>query len=172
MGSRDNAWQGCEGNLFLSFALPRTSLPDDLKLESSSLYFAYLFKETLSGFGSKMWLKWPNDFYVDGKKVGGLITNLLNDKLVCGIGLNLKAAPQGFGTVDIFIEQKLLLESYFAKLNEKASWKQIFSKFELEFDKSRTFLSHSHGQIISLENAVMLSDGSIECNGQRIFSLR
>jgi BirA family biotin operon repressor/biotin-[acetyl-CoA-carboxylase] ligase len=171
-GSRDNAWTGIEGNLFLSFAIPRHLLPEDLKLESAAIYFTYILKETLAEAGSKVWLKWPNDFYLDGKKIGGAITNLHKENLVCGIGLNLKNAPDGFGTLDIVIEQNLLLENYFKKLENYPSWKKIFSKYELEFDKCRAYFTHNCNQAISLENAILLDDASIECNGQRIFSLR
>ena len=41
-GSRGNSWLGEDGNLFLSFAIPKKELPLDLKLESSSIYFSYL----------------------------------------------------------------------------------------------------------------------------------
>lgn len=171
-GSRDNSWSGCDGNLFLSFALPLADLPDDLPLESASIYLTYLLKEVLAEHGSKVWLKWPNDFYLDDRKIGGAITNLHRKNLVCGIGLNLKNAPEGCGTLDICIEQNLLLEAYFEKLEKSPPWKQIFSKYELEFEKCRAFFTHGSNQKVSLENAILLNDGSIECNGQRIFSLR
>ena len=171
-GSRDNCWTGCEGNLFLSFAVPVKQLPADLPMESASIYLTYLLKEALAEFGSKVWLKWPNDFYVGSQKIGGAITNLHSQNFVCGIGLNLKNAPEGFGTLDIAIEQNLLLENYFEKLKKSSSWKQIFSKYELEFEKCRAFFTHDGNHKVLLKNAILLNDGSIECNGQRIFSLR
>jgi len=171
-GSRDNAWTGLEGNLFLSFAVEKRQLPEDLKLESASIYFTYLLKEVLAEAGSQVWLKWPNDFYLGNHKIGGAITNLWRDSLVCGIGLNLKAAPEGFGTLDIEIEQDMLLKFFFAKLEKCPTWKQIFSKYRLEFEASRAFFTHDSNGKVSLEKAILLDDGSIECNGQRIFSLR
>jgi BirA family biotin operon repressor/biotin-[acetyl-CoA-carboxylase] ligase len=171
-GSRGNSWEGLEGNLFFSFAIARESLPDDLRLESSSIYFTYLLKEALAEMDSELWLKWPNDFYLGEKKIGGAITNLHKDSLVCGIGMNIRLAPPGFGTLDIDIERNALLETYFEKLEKKFSWKHIFSKYKLEFDKSRTCFTHHSDQKVSLEKAILLEDGSIECEGQRIFSLR
>ena len=35
-------------------------------------------------------IKWPNDFYIDDKKIGGTITNLSGKYVYCGIGTNLK----------------------------------------------------------------------------------
>lgn len=171
-GSRGNSWEGMPGNLFFSFAILRDQLPDDLQLESSSIYFTCILKEALAEMGSKLWLKWPNDFYLENRKIGGAITNLHKESLVCGIGLNIKSAPEGFGTLDIDIQQDLLLEIYFEKLAKKFSWKHIFSKYKLEFDKSRTYFTHHSDQRVSLERAVLLEDGSIACEGQRIFSLR
>ena len=171
-GSRGNSWSGLEGNLFFSFAIARSDLPDDLGLESSSIYFTFVLKELLSDMGSSLWLKWPNDFYLGDKKIGGVITNLYNNTLVCGIGLNTKAAPKGFGKLDIETENEPLLEAYFTILKNPPSWKNVFRKYALEFDKSRNYFTHSGETKISLENATLLDDGSIECGGKRIFSLR
>ena len=171
-GSRGNSWSGLEGNLFFSFAIARSTLPEDLRLESSSIYFTYLLKDLLAEMGSNVWLKWPNDFYLQEVKIGGAITNLYRDELVCGIGLNTKVAPEGFSALDIEIENDQLLKRYFEILKKPPKWKQIFSKYEVEFVKSRSYFTHSGERRLSLENAILLDDGSIECDGQRIFSLR
>ncbi len=171
-GSRGNGWTGLEGNLFFSFAVGRDALPSDLKLESSSIYFAFILKTVLAGYGSEVWLKWPNDFYVGGRKIGGTITTLRDDSLVCGIGLNLRIAPEGFGTLDIEISRKELLDAYFERLEKFPPWKQIFRNYAIEFDKSRRFFSHNDSHKIALKNAVLCEDGAIECDGQRMYSLR
>ncbi|MDD5211650.1 MAG: biotin--[acetyl-CoA-carboxylase] ligase [Sulfuricurvum sp.] len=171
-GSRGNEWISAKGNLFISMAINRSQLPNDLKLESSSIYFAFILKELLSSLGSKVWLKWPNDFYVDQQKMGGVITNLVGDSLVCGIGLNLSQAPLDFSKIDIEISSQELTNNYVAQLEKFPSWKQIFSKFKLEFKRSKSFVTHADEMIFRLEDAVLLEDGSLEYNGQRIFSLR
>lgn len=171
-GSRDNRWIGYEGNLFLSFAIQLSALPKDLKLESASIYFSYLLKETLAEAGSKIWLKWPNDLYIEERKIGGVITNLIDDAVICGIGLNCVEAPEGFGTLDVSVIQSQLLETYFCKINKSPGWKQIFSKYELEFDKCRVFCTHRGEGTVLLEKAILMSDGSINCDGQRMYSLR
>ena len=171
-GSRGNRWTGLEGNLFFSFAVDRAVLPPDLKLESCSIYFAFLLKETLRQMGSEVWLKWPNDFYIEDKKIGGTITTLRQNLLVCGIGLNLAKSPEGFGVLDIEMSRKPLLESYFERLEKFPEWKEIFRLYALEFDKSRRHRTHRGHYKFSLENAVLCEDGSIECNGQRMYSQR
>lgn len=171
-GSRGNNWIGESGNLFISFALPRNTLPNDLKLESSSIYFAMILKQLLEKQGSHVWIKWPNDFYIGDKKIGGVITNIIGDTLVCGIGLNLCSAPLEYSVLDIEMNAKTLSEAYCDALEKFPTWKQIFSNFRLEFDKSRSYFTHTDNKVIELKNAILLEDGSLECNGQRMFSLR
>lgn len=171
-GSRGNSWIGEEGNLFLSLAISRSQFPSDLRLESTSIYCSFLMKELLADLGSQIWLKWPNDFYLEEKKIGGTITNLIGDTVVCGIGLNLKSAPELFGVLDIDISSYDITEKYIQLFKKLPTWKQIFSKFELEFWRSRIFFTHHEEEKIALRNAVLLADGSLECDGQRIFSLR
>ena len=172
IGSRDNSWQGMDGNLFLSFAISLDELPQDLKLESASIYFAYLLKDTLNESNSSVWLKWPNDFYLDDLKIGGMITNIVDGVLVCGVGLNLVNSPQGFGLLDIKISKDKLLKQYFKKVEKKISWKQVFSKYELEFYRNQKFFTHKDNVIISLGSVTLERDGSILSNGERIYSLR
>ncbi len=171
-GSRDNHWISDKGNLFFSFAVLRDTLPDDLKLESSSIYFSMILKEVLAEYGSKVWLKWPNDFYLDEQKIGGTITTLYKDIMICGIGLNVASAPQKSKTLDVTIEISDVLAQYFRLLKSSPSWKQIFSKFELEFYKSQKFFTHIKGRKISLNAVALQYDGSVEYNGEKVYSLR
>jgi BirA family biotin operon repressor/biotin-[acetyl-CoA-carboxylase] ligase len=172
IGSRGNSWSGVKNNLFLSFAIPLKDLPKDLKLESASIYFSYILKETLEEFGSSVWLKWPNDFYINDKKVGGMITNLIKESLVCGVGINIAHAPSDFARLDIVLDRDELLESYFKNIEKKSLWKQVFSKYEIEFCKNENFYTHDKDLVISLRDASLESDGSIVINGERIYSLR
>ena len=139
VGSRGNRWIGEEGNLFLSFALKKDSLSKDIPNQSLSIYFSYILKDILYKKGSKIWLKWPNDFYIEDRKVGGTITTKIKDIVVCGIGLNVVSNPAKFGRLDISIDLDKLIDDYFSKLKEKISWKEIFSKYKLEFHKRKNF---------------------------------
>ncbi|MBA1438150.1 MAG: biotin--[acetyl-CoA-carboxylase] ligase [Epsilonproteobacteria bacterium] len=172
VGSRNNRWDGVKGNLFLSFALPLESLPSDLKLESASIYFAYLLKEILEQEGSKLLLKWPNDFYLQDKKIGGLITNVVGENIVCGIGLNLIAAPKKFAKLDIVIDKKILLEKYFKKIEKKILWKKVFSKYKLEFYTNEHLFAHIGDEKVPLSGAQLEDDGSLNIDGERVYSLR
>ena len=172
IGSRSNSWQGKNGNLFFSFVVNKSLLPLDLPLQSSSIYFSYILKDILNSLGSKIWLKWPNDFFIENKKIGGTITNLSSELIYCGIGLNLHQVNNQFGHLDIDININKVLNLYFRKLESKILWKHIFSKYTIEFEKSKRMETTINNQKKSLEQSVLNSDGSIFIDNEKVFSLR
>ncbi len=172
IGSRGNLWIGKEGNLFFSFVLKKENLPNDLPIQSSSIYFSYILKKVLKSYGSKLWLKWPNDFYIENKKIGGTITNVSGELLYCGIGLNLLWVEEDFGKLDIIINKEKLLEDYFLLLSEKVLWKEIFREFKIEFQLSLEFFATINNIKQPLKEALLNKDGSITVNNEKVFSLR
>lgn len=172
VGSRNNEWIGYRGNLFFSFCVNEQDLPEDLPLSSISIYFAWIFLEILRNLGSKIWLKWPNDFYLDSLKIGGLVSMKKKNMLVVSTGINLVKAPQNKGILDIQIEPKVLIDTFVIFLEKKFLWKQIFSKYKVEFQKSKFYQTHIDNLSVSLENALLCEDGSIKINGKKVYSLR
>jgi len=172
IGSRDNSWSGGEGNFFASVAVDIEKLPSDLSLSSASIYFSFIMKQTLVALGENIWLKWPNDFYLNDDKVGGTITQKINNILVCGIGINLKNTQNGYRALSSDISPEKLLENYLAALEEFPKWKQIFSEYEVEFELSRKFSVHIENYQKSLSDATLCEDGSLIIEGKRVFSLR
>ena len=172
LGSRDNTWSGGEGNFFASIAIDLDNLPDDLPLGSASIYFSFIMKQTLESLGENIWLKWPNDFYLNDDKVGGTITKKVNNTLVCGIGINLKNSQNGFRALQCDISAQELLKNYIFALEKFPKWKQIFRLYEIEFELSREFSVHIGNDKKSLSDATLCEDGSLILGGKRVFSLR
>lgn len=172
VGSRGNSWIGLEGNLFLSFCIDKSSLPTDLNEASISIYFSMIMKNFLENLGSKIWVKWPNDFYLNERKIGGTISTKIGDCYVGSMGINLCAAPDEYGILDISISPNDLAWGFCEELEKKFSWKQIFSKFSVEFDKSKTFITHINGQSVDLSGAQLCDDGAILINDKKVYSLR
>lgn len=172
IGSRGNSWTGIKGNLFFSFVIKKDLLPNDLPLQSVSIYVSFILKNMLKDLGSQIWLKWPNDFYIADKKIGGTITSISKDLIYCGIGLNLLDVSDDFGKLDIDINVDDLLKKYFTSIEKKISWKQIFSDFRIDFQLSKKFQTTIDNQKVSLENAMLNEDGSIQVNNKKVFSLR
>ncbi|MDQ7085551.1 MAG: biotin--[acetyl-CoA-carboxylase] ligase [Sulfurovum sp.] len=172
IGSRNNTWLGTKGNFFASIAVEIDALPSDLPLASASIYFSMIMKQVLLGFDANIWLKWPNDFYIESDKVGGTITKKVGDTLVCGIGINLQKSPNTYRVLEENIAPKVLLEQYLIAVEKFPTWKHIFSEFEIEFNLSRKFSSHHKGDKVSLANAQLCKDGSLHIEGETVYSLR
>ena len=88
------------------------------------------------------------------------------------MGLNLKFAPQNATFCDVEIEIKELVEEFIKVLEKKFLWKQIFSKYVLEFEKSKKFSVHYEGKLYALKDALLYEDGSILLANKRVYSLR
>ncbi len=172
VGSRDNSWSGGEGNFFASIAVEFDMLPKDLSLSSASIYFSFIMKQTLEAHGENIWLKWPNDFYINDDKVGGTITQKVKNVLVCGIGINLKNTQNGYRALQCDIRPEILLENYLLALEKFPKWKQIFSEYEIEFELSRKFSVHIENYQRSLVDASLCEDGSLIIEGKKVYSLR
>ena len=165
IGSRGNSWIGKKGNLFFSFSIHKENLIKDLPIQSISIYYMYQLKQLLNSLGSKVTFKWPNDLYLENK-VGGIISNIKNDIILIGIGLNTKYSS-GFQILDIDLENKELLKLYLEYLKQNKSWKEIFLEYENEFYQNNFITSE-----FDLKQTILNKDGSIEINGERIYSLR
>ena len=172
VGSRDNSWSGGEGNFFASVAVELEMLPEDLALSSASIYFSFIMKQTLEALGENIWLKWPNDFYLNEDKIGGTITQKVKNVLVCGIGINLKNTQNGYRALQCDITPEILLENYLLALEKFPKWKQIFSEYEVEFELSRKFSVHIENYQKSLADASLCKDGSLIIGGEKVYSLR
>ena len=163
IGTRGRDWQSLKGNLFLSCALTKEFLPHDIQTQSISIYFAYQFKELLESFGSSVWLKWPNDFYIDDKKIGGILSQKVRDFYIVSIGLNIKKSPENFQIIDISLNKNKIISQFILELKKVPSWKKIFSKYQVEFNKSRAFKATYHdNKKLPLKDAVLNYDGSID----------
>ncbi len=172
IGSRGNEWIGLKGNLFFSWCVEEKHLPADLPLASISIYFSARMQTLLASKGSNVWLKWPNDFYVHASKIGGVITTKVSSTIIGSIGLNLASSPDKFGVLDISIAPRTLAEAFLEELERKSTWKDVFSKYKLEFYKNRKATFHMGEKVVSLRDAVLCDDGSIELENKKVYSLR
>lgn len=172
IGSRDNSWQSSKGNLHLSFCLKRKNLAPDMPMASMSIYFAFILKELLAFKGSNLWLKWPNDFYVGDQKIGGVMSTKIDDFVIISVGMNLISAPFKAGILDINVNLESLVKKYLKEIEKKFLWKDIFSKYMIEFEKSKTYTFHYNGKEVPLDSVLLCEDGSILFQNKRIYSLR
>lgn len=94
-GRLGRAWQSDDAALTFSAAL---SLPSELDLAGLSLAVGCTVADALDPGGHRIRLKWPNDLFLDGAKLGGILIETLplpdeRRGVVIGIGLNLAPLP-------------------------------------------------------------------------------
>ncbi len=107
-GRRGHGWESPEGNLYLTLALPQHSSVDPLNKSPSvgliPLKVAVLIARWIDQvFGIRVTVKWPNDLYIYGSKLGGVLVESSVSRegdsvrwgpLLVGIGINLNLVPQ------------------------------------------------------------------------------
>lgn len=99
-GRRGRSWESPPGlNLYFSVIL-RPELPPQ-RAPELTLLTAVAVAETLREAGVQGAIKWPNDLQVDGRKVGGILTELSADPdavhfVIVGVGVNLNARHADF----------------------------------------------------------------------------
>ena len=104
-GRRGRGWHSPYGcNLYLSLARAFESAS---RLEGLSLAVGLAVAETLEshGLGDRVGLKWPNDIYCGGRKLGGILVELAGDldadcTAVIGIGINGRMAAEAESRID------------------------------------------------------------------------
>ncbi len=96
-GRLGRAWQSDDAALTFSLALP---LPASLDLSGLSLAVGCTVADALDPAAVRIRLKWPNDLFLDGAKLGGILIETVplpaeQRGVVIGIGLNLLPLPPG-----------------------------------------------------------------------------
>jgi BirA family biotin operon repressor/biotin-[acetyl-CoA-carboxylase] ligase len=171
VGSRGNSWIGERGNLLFSFSINKNRVPKDTPLQSLSIYFSLYLFQILKRFNSEIILKWPNDFYLKDKKLGGTVTNIVKNFIIVGIGIN-RVSKSGFGSFDFPKSNREILELLISDLKELKSWREIFSIYKDEFENSRRFSINHKERRVPLKDSTLNSDGSILIGDEVIYSER
>jgi BirA family biotin operon repressor/biotin-[acetyl-CoA-carboxylase] ligase len=153
-------------------AISIDDLPDDLPLSSASIYFSYIMKKVLSKYVENIWVKWPNDLYQNKSKIGGTITKKIDNILLCGMGVNLQKNSNSFEALNLNVEPMDLLKKYLLALENYPSWKDIFSQYRIEFERTKEFFAHVDGEYKSLEKAILSGDGSLIIDNKRVYNIR
>lgn len=88
-GQWQRNWISPKGNLYVSMVLGEIRRWENL----SSLFLGFLVRLSLQKMSVDIKLKWPNDLVFKEKKVGGILLEEKRQKLIAGIGINLKYTP-------------------------------------------------------------------------------
>ena len=95
-GRGDNVWRSPAGGLYLSVAIP-VGEPPLLHLIGPSIGLA-VARHLRERFGVEVRIKWPNDWLVGDRKLGGLLLELVRAPrgqlaVVAGLGINVNTTP-------------------------------------------------------------------------------
>lgn len=94
-GRLGRAWQSDDASLTFSVAVTVSAALD---LSGLSLAVGCTVADVLDPAGARVQLKWPNDLFLDGAKLGGILIETVplpaeRRGVVIGIGLNLQPLP-------------------------------------------------------------------------------
>jgi len=107
-GRLDRRWEAPPGTaLLVSFVLERNPV---LSLAAGVA--------AAQACGPSIRLKWPNDLLLGDRKLGGILVEATPDRAVCGVGINLTAAPDGAAKLDQ--PRDAVLERLVAEINDWA----------------------------------------------------
>lgn len=91
IGRKDNNWYANKDSLTFSFIIKDNIQPSLISL--LPIYMATIIHKVIYNYNKKCLIKWPNDLYINDKKIAGLlIESIYQDKLqaiIVGVGINL-----------------------------------------------------------------------------------
>jgi BirA family biotin operon repressor/biotin-[acetyl-CoA-carboxylase] ligase len=89
-------WMSPPGNLYATWVWPKELNRYGAVLdipELLSLVVAYVLVSALKAQKIDAQIKWPNDLFINGHKIGGVLIEKKHARTMVGIGLNLVSAP-------------------------------------------------------------------------------
>ena len=94
-GRQGRRWISPPGNLYASFLVRTARFPSFTPGRAAEIGFvaALAVADALDTAVTGCRLKWPNDVLLAGAKVAGILTEMADDAIVIGIGINVAHAP-------------------------------------------------------------------------------
>jgi BirA family biotin operon repressor/biotin-[acetyl-CoA-carboxylase] ligase len=129
IGRKGNFWYSPKGGLYFSVILPKIKIE---KLKILTDFIPLLISKIIfEEFKEKPFVKFPNDIYLKGKKIGGvMIQNLISGKgqiSILGVGLNtnIKKFPE-----DLREKATSLLLEFKKRANNERIFKKILKELQ------------------------------------------
>ena len=97
-GTMGKKWISIKGNLFISIFFDISS--KKMTFKNYSVLNPYIIRNILNKYSKeKIYIKWPNDILIKGKKICGILQEVIEFKnkkyLIIGIGINTLVSPIG-----------------------------------------------------------------------------
>jgi BirA family biotin operon repressor/biotin-[acetyl-CoA-carboxylase] ligase len=132
-GRKGEDWFSPAGGLYFSVILPQSDIFD---LQTLTILAAFIVAKVIKeNFGLEPMIKLPNDVYVNGKKICGILTEntVYGDKVRSVIGIGLNTNTDGFPEELKGIATSLRMETL-KQVDDRNVLEQIISglKYQLE----------------------------------------
>lgn len=86
-GTKNNSWFSPMGGLYTSICI--SSLYIKPYSSNITLNIAILICEIFNELNINMLIKWPNDLILNNKKIGGILSEYIDEWYIIGIGINI-----------------------------------------------------------------------------------
>ena len=155
-GRKGRRWESQEGGLYFSFVLNAEDFREILQLP---LIVGLSVSNFLDREGIKTSIKWPNDVYVMGKKIAGVLVERSGIKVITGIGLNVNQATFPEHIQDIAISMKLAKGSSFDRRDVLSGLLSFLEKnIRLYQEKGFSpFVKHIRDKLLFIGHEVVVS---------------
>lgn len=147
--------------LYMSVILkPKNGINPLLITTDAAVSAALAFEKLL---GKEVGIKWVNDIYLDGKKVCGILSEMVGDSVVLGVGINVLKPKNGFPD-DIKNRAGALFEKKKPHLREKVAVEFLNTFLGIYINPDRTLLLDEYRKrsVIKDKEILILKDGGEE----------
>ncbi len=161
-GRKGRRWESQRGGLYFSFVVSSKEFKEFLQLP---LVVGYALSEAVDNFKLRTYIKWPNDIYLSGKKLAGILCEKSGDRIVVGIGLNLNQDSFPDSVKDRAISLKLATRRAYNPVSTLTSLLNCLNGYlELYRKEGFTpFLKPIESKLLFLgEEVIVLSEERIE----------
>jgi len=165
-GRKGRSWfSTTEGGLVFSVLLR----PGE-KREGLMNLFSFSIIELLVSEGIEAMMKWPNDIYIRGRKVGGILAEGRNDFVVLGAGLNVNESKSCFHPDIIDIATSLCIQAG-RRFDRGALLRRLLELFEENYLKWKSsglkpFLPEIRGRVLYIGERISVLSGNISLEGR------
>jgi BirA family transcriptional regulator, biotin operon repressor / biotin---[acetyl-CoA-carboxylase] ligase len=122
-GRMGRNWVSKKGNIMAAWMIPGPEEgPGDSLLP---LVMGLALKRAMLSLGLSLSIKWPNDLIYNDKKVGGILIEEKNHKLVAGIGLNTSYCPENDSDLEQGAASPGSLRDHFPEISPEHLWARL-----------------------------------------------
>ena len=157
-GRRGSFWHSPKGNIYLSFSLEMLlDIKDHFIINAAVALTIAKTIDYICNVSSK--IKWPNDIIVNGKKISGLMTEIIKQKntnyIIIGVGINVDSSPRISKYPTTFTKE---INSSFEKINIIELFiLNFFTKYKkIEYSVHNSILKEFKNKLLYLNKIINL----------------